>query len=76
MPSDEKLTPALPEDVVHELSFALRFRGRKRVTQGDELMARVTAERLVEHLRQSGFVIMRHPPGAAPRMPEETYRKP
>ena len=33
-------------------------------------MARITAERLVEHLRQSGFVIMKKPPAKAPTTPE------
>jgi hypothetical protein len=40
----------------------LRFDGRKRVHHGDEFMARLTAQRLVEHLQRSGFVVMRRPP--------------
>ncbi len=75
MLDDEKLTPATPEDVEHALSFALRFSGRKRIRQGDELMARITAERLVEHLRLSGFVVMKRPPEAAPRLADAVYRK-
>ena len=75
MPDDEKLTPAAPEDVEHALSFALRFSGRKRVQQGDELMARITAERLVEHLRLAGFVVMRRPARPAPGVPDAAYRK-
>jgi hypothetical protein len=62
MADDANLTPAKPTDVEQALAFALRFSGRKRVHQGDELMARITAERLVEHLVLSGFVIMKRPP--------------
>ena len=62
MPEDPRLTPASADDVKDTLAFALRFHGRKRTHTGDELMARVTAERLVKHLDQSGFVVMRKPP--------------
>ena len=66
MPDDRPLTPADLDDVQQALAFALRFQGRKRVHTADETMARITAERLVEHLRQSGFVIMKRPPGPWP----------
>ena len=45
------------------LAFALRFDGRKRKHDASEFMARIVAKRLVEHLEQSGFVIMKRPPG-------------
>ena len=35
-------------------------------------MARITAERLVEHLTRSGFVLMKQPPAAAPSLPGST----
>ncbi len=59
--TDEKLTPAAPEDLAMSLAFALRFSGRKRFRPGGELMARITAEHLVEHLEQSGYVFMKRP---------------
>ncbi len=62
MPSDPTLTLATPDEVAQSLSFALRFNGRKRALTGDEFMAMQTAERLIEHLRVSGFVIMKKPP--------------
>jgi Holliday junction resolvase len=62
MPEDPRLTPAATEDVEQTLAFALRFDGRKRAHSGDELMARITAERLVKHLERSGFMVMRKPP--------------
>jgi hypothetical protein len=43
-------------------SFALRFNGRRRTHDVDETTARITAERLVEHLERSGYVVMHKPP--------------
>lgn len=51
--------PADADDVVQALAFALRYQGRKRFDSAREAMARITAERLVEHLRMAGFVVMR-----------------
>jgi hypothetical protein len=58
--------PASADEIVAALSFALRYNGRKRVHDGADAMARITAERLVRHLQQSGFVIMKAPAAAAP----------
>ena len=64
----DKLTPATPEDLADALAFALRFEGRKRVHNSDELMSAIVARRLVEYLERAGFVVMKRPPvpGAAP----------
>ena len=63
MPDDrDALSPATPEDVADALAFALRFQGRKRVHNGDEIMSAIVAKRLVEHLQRSGFVLMMKPP--------------
>jgi hypothetical protein len=59
---DDKLTPASPDDIAATLAFALRFQGRKRVHNADELMSEIVAKRLVEHLERSGFVVMKRPP--------------
>ena len=59
---NENLSPATTEDVADALAFALRFHGRKRVNTAYEYMAQITATRLCEHLRLSGFVIMKKPP--------------
>jgi len=61
MPDDENLTPATAADVADALAFALRFQGCKRVHNADEFMSVIVAERLVEHLERSGFVIMKKP---------------
>jgi hypothetical protein len=60
MPND--LRPAAPEDLADAPAFALRFDGRKHVHNGDEIMARIVAERLVRHLERAAFVVMRKPP--------------
>jgi hypothetical protein len=60
------LHTATPEEVADALSFALRYQGRRRVHQADEMMARITADRLVAHLEATGFVVMRRPSALAP----------
>ncbi len=57
----ERLTPASPDDLADALAFALRFQGRKRVHNADEIMAEIVAKRLVEHLERAGFVVMKRP---------------
>ena len=68
MSDDDKLNlrPASAQEIEESLSFALRFSGRKRVHHADDAMARITAERLVQHLERSGFVLMKRPPAAPP----------
>ncbi len=58
MAQDDNLSPATREEVISTLSFALRFTGRKRTHQADDIMARVAAE----HLARSGFVVSKRPP--------------
>jgi hypothetical protein len=61
---DEELRPATEEEIADTLSFALQFDGRKRARTGQDMMARITADRLVAHLLRSGFVLMKRPPAA------------
>ena len=60
------LRPATSDEIATALSFALRYQGRKRVHDADDVMARVTAERIVRHLEASGFVLMKRPPTPDP----------
>ncbi len=60
----DNLKPAARDDLADALAFALRFSGRKRVDNADEIMAGIVAKRLVEHLERSGFVVMKKPPAA------------
>jgi hypothetical protein len=66
MPDTPHLRPATADEIADTLSFALRYQGRKRVHHADDMMARITAERLIQHLTASGFVVMKGPPRAAP----------
>jgi hypothetical protein len=62
------LARATPEDLADALAFALRFHGKKRRHDADEIMSAIVARRLVEHLERSGFVVMKKPSiaGSAP----------
>jgi thioredoxin-like negative regulator of GroEL len=57
----DNLTAADPDDLAAALAFALRFHGRKRVHNANEIMAEIVAKRLVEHLARAGFVVMKRP---------------
>jgi len=57
----DKLKPADPADIADALAFALRYQGRNRVHNADEIMAEIVAKRLVEHLDRAGFVVMKRP---------------
>jgi len=59
MPDDRQLRPATPDEIADSLAFALRYKGRKRVFDADEAMARITADRLVQPPAASGFVLMK-----------------
>jgi hypothetical protein len=58
--------PADSVELIDTLAYALRYDGKKRVHHADDVMARATAEYLIRHLEQAGFVLMRKAPGAAP----------
>ena len=75
IPDDRNaLSPAAAEDVASALVFALRFQGRKRVHNADELMSEIVAKRLVEHLERAGFVVMTKPPLGFPGFRSEAQR--
>jgi hypothetical protein len=57
-----RLTPANPDDLCQALAFALTFDGRRRFQPSSEMMAKITAEHLAQHLERCGFVVMRQPP--------------
>jgi len=57
------LTAASAEEVAEALSYALRFDARGKPRRGGgELAASIAAERLTEHLRRVGFVILKARP--------------
>ena len=57
----DMFTPADPSDLADALAYALRYQGRKRVHNADEIMAEIVAKRLVKHLQRAGFVVMKRP---------------
>lgn len=65
----DALAPANAAEIVESLAYALRYdqRGKPRPS-GWEFMATLAAERLVEHLYKSGFVVLKaktRPPHSA-----------
>jgi hypothetical protein len=46
----DRLRPATPDDVADALAFALRFDGRRRKHDADEILAAIAARPLVERL--------------------------
>jgi hypothetical protein len=59
---DDKLTLADPRDVATALALGLTRGPQRERLQAAETMAKIVAERLVEHLSASGFVVMMKPP--------------
>ncbi len=57
----ERLIAATAEDGADALALTLRFQGRKRVHNADEIVPEAVAKRLVEHLERAGFVVMKKP---------------
>ena len=59
-PDRTDLTAASPEEIAETLSYALRYdeRGKPR-RGGGEFAAGIAAERLAEHLRRAGYVVMK-----------------
>jgi hypothetical protein len=58
--------PATSEEIEETLSFALRFKGRKRAEVAGPMVAQIAAEHLRLSLEASGFVVMKRPTGPAP----------
>ena len=70
MPDDrDALSPATAEDVADALAPALRFQGRKRVHNADEIMSAIVAKRLVEPLGGWGFLGFSE--GGAEKLPRD-----
>lgn len=66
MPDPAPTNPIPEDELIESLAFALRYEGRKRVHHADDMMARITAERLVRHLKGSGFTIVKDPDARPP----------
>jgi hypothetical protein len=64
---------ASPEAVAQSLAFALLYQGRKRTRDAESMMADIVAKRLVEHLRMSGYRIMKEPRGPGHKTPPQVH---
>jgi hypothetical protein len=63
-PDPADLTAATPEEIAEALSYALRFDERGKPRRGGwDFAAKLAADRLAEHLRRSGLIVMRARPG-------------
>jgi hypothetical protein len=63
-PNVADLAAATPEEIAEALCYALRYDERGKPRRGGwDFAAGLAAERLTEHLRRSGFIIMRARPG-------------
>jgi len=61
------LAAATPEEIAEVLSYALRYDERGKPRRGGwDFAAGLAAERLAEHMRRSGFVVMRTRPRPPP----------
>ncbi|MBE7157943.1 MAG: hypothetical protein INR62_05840 [Rhodospirillales bacterium] len=69
MPAAAPFRSVPDEELATALAHALRYQDRKRVHHADDAMARITAERLIEHLERSGFVVMKGPDAGLPQAP-------
>jgi hypothetical protein len=59
-PNLADLAAASPEEIAEALSYALRYDERGKPRRGGwDFAAGLAAERLTDHLRRSGFVVMR-----------------
>lgn len=60
------LRPATREELLHAISYALRFDRRGKATRrNSEIMAQLAAEALADMLDQAGYVVMKKPPAEA-----------
>lgn len=67
MPDDDPpLRPANRAEVLLSLSHLLRYGRTASQQERDDLVARLAAEQVLEHLERSNYVVMRGPPARAP----------
>jgi hypothetical protein len=59
---DRSLRPADDQEVVRQMAYVLRsWPGAQARRRGDDALARMTAERLVDYLHLAGFELMKRP---------------
>jgi hypothetical protein len=73
MTDERPLRPATVEELEDTLTFALRFKGRKRWDGAGPMISAIAAESLRIALEEAGYVIMKTPDGAAPSIVSHPY---
>jgi hypothetical protein len=66
MTDERPLRPATAEELEDTLTFALRFKGRKRWDGAGPMIASIAAESLRKALEEAGYVVMKKPGAQAP----------
>jgi hypothetical protein len=73
MTDERRLRPATAEEVEDTLTFALRFKGRKRWDGAGPLIAGTAADHLRRVLEEAGYVVMKTPDSVAPSITRHPY---
>ncbi len=73
MPDERPLRPATTEELEDTLTFALRFKGRKRWDGAGPMIAQIAADYLRRALEDAGYVIMKVPDALAPSIVSHPY---
>ena len=67
MPDDTpQLQPAGRAELLYSLSYALRYGRPTNRQERDDLIARLAAQQVLDHLERSNYVVMQKPPAQAP----------
>ena len=62
MPDEtEHLTPATDDELAVSLAFALCHDGKRAFRHAEQFISKITAAHLIEHLKRSGYVVMKRP---------------
>lgn len=68
MPDDTPpLRPADRAEVLHSLSYVLQYGRTASQRDRDDLIVRLAAQQVLEHLERSNYVLMQKPPARALR---------
>jgi len=69
-------TPATDDELAFSLAFALCHDGKRAFRHAEQFMAKITAAHLIEHLKRSGYVVMKRPPARDHSMAARPGRQP
>ena len=61
-----QVQPADHAKLLHSLSYALRCEQTASRQKRDDLIARLAAEQVLQHLERSNYVVMQKPPARTP----------